>query len=397
MKEFFQSVLESVKNVKSDDYAVVFVGELLKTTIPLEITDLHIEPQKEQLVIKVRKNGVLYSVLNIDKKYQKYILGRIKVLAQLANYEENLPQDGRIAQLDEMQDLNLRVSFLPTIHGGKCVIRFPERQSLIPLVDLGLSDDQIKQLMSCGASKSGMILFSGPGNSGKTTSLYAFLREIHSVFGQQLNIATIEDPVEYDLEEMCQSQVNADRGFTYYLGLKSILRQDPDVIMIGEIRDAETAYASFQAGLSGHLMMATFHSPSVAHTIYRLINLGVDPMVLASTLKVFVKQRLVSFLCPHCRIESNEPSSCAPVKQHFSPRGCKHCMHTGYAGRKPFFQLIEMNTQLINLMIQNVDFAQLQDYLRPQYGKAWNDQICKAIEAGEITLQHGISIMESAE
>lgn len=396
MRELFAPLLEKAASQPRDDYAVHFLQELFEACVEMEITDLHFVPRRDELIVKVRKDGELYPVAFPKKDREELIMGRLKVLAHLPQYERNQVQDGRIRFEYQEKAIDLRVAFLPTLHGEKAAVRFPQKKQLLTVDELGLFAVEKNTLKRWAQTKEGMVIFSGPSSSGKTTSMYAILQHLYQYHGERLNIFTLEDPVEYDMPSLNQCQVKEDKGFSYYEGLKSILRQDPDVIMLGEIRDASTAYAAFQAALSGHFLLATFHGQSPAAVLFRLMNLGIDPLMIASVLKGIVHQRLLRKPCPHCRQQEKVPlewGMARSINIQYTAQGCKKCYYTGIASRLAVFQVVPLEEELKTMFLRKTDYSQLQKHVQEKYLAGWNQKLLNLVEKGEIFLNDALLLL----
>lgn len=309
-------------------------------------SDIHIEPYEKELEVRMRVDGMLHKVLSPPKIIQDALISRVKILANLDIAEKRLPQDGRIRLLIGGQDIDLRVSIIPTIFGERAVLRLlNRRQGLMGLSEMGIDEEDRLLFESLLERTSGIILVTGPTGSGKTTTLYAALMR---VYAEEKNIITIEDPVEYQLKGIGQIQVNPKIGLTFAHGLRSVLRQDPDVIMVGEIRDFETAEIAIQASLTGHLVLSTLHTIDSASAVVRLVDMGVEPYLVASSLCAVVAQRLVRTVCPYCA-EEYPPTA---VEATYFPffvsslrrgKGCVQCRGSGYLGRTGIFEILVIN------------------------------------------------------
>jgi general secretion pathway protein E len=323
-----------------------FVHSVLFRAIRDRSSDIHFEPYEKELAVRNRVDGILYNMVTAPRKWHAPAVSRIKVMAGLDIAERRLPQDGRIRIRMGGKEIDIRVSTVPTSFGERAVLRLLDRANVVMgLSDLGLSARELSLFERFLSRSSGIVLVTGPTGSGKTTTLYAALRRLDS--GTK-NIITIEDPVEYQIRGIGQIQVNPKIHLTFANGLRSILRQDPDIIMVGEIRDAETAEIAIQASLTGHLVLSTLHTNDAASAVTRLVDMGIEPFLVASSLSAVVAQRLVRRLCPACKaayaptpeeargIGLPSPPS-APV---YRPAGCEKCLHTGYSGRIALFEIL---------------------------------------------------------
>jgi general secretion pathway protein E len=353
-----------------DDEAPIIrlVNTLLKRAVKEKASDVHIEPYERDVAVRYRKDGVLHEIIRPPKRYQKAIASRVKIMGQLNIAETRLSQDGRIRIKIAGKDIDIRLSTVPTVHGERIVMRLLDKSAtLLNLEDLGFSPEHLRLMESLIAKSHGIVLVTGPTGSGKTTTLYAALSRINK---PDLNILTAEDPVEYQLQGIGQTPVNAKIGLTFAGALRSFLRQDPDVIMVGEIRDLETAEIAIQASLTGHLVFSTVHTNDAPGSITRLVDMGVQPYLVASSLVGVLAQRLVRVVCPNCRVSyhpgdeelsqvniSNAALREMGVTRIFkaSERGCEHCEGTGYKGRIAIYELMLVDDAVRQLILKNVD------------------------------------------
>ncbi|CAM4222134.1 type II secretion system ATPase GspE [Bordetella tumbae] len=312
-------------------------------------SDMHIEPYETHSVVRYRVDGVLRDVVSPRKALHSALISRIKIMAHLDIAEKRLPQDGRIALRVGGRPIDVRVSTLPTGHGERAVLRLLDKEAgRLQLEKLGMSPSVLAQLDQLIRQPHGIVLVTGPTGSGKTTTLYAALARLDA---STSNILTVEDPIEYDLPGISQTQVNAKIDMTFALALRAILRQDPDVIMIGEIRDLETAQIAVQASLTGHLVLATLHTNDATSAVTRLVDMGVEPFLLASSLLGVLAQRLVRKLCPECRAPETLPDG----KVVYRPVGCEACNHTGYSGRSGIHELFTVDDDVRHLIHEGRD------------------------------------------
>ncbi|HMK48539.1 MAG TPA: type II secretion system ATPase GspE [Thermodesulfovibrionales bacterium] len=339
------------------------LNALLLQAVKERASDIHIEPYEKELDVRLRVDGVLHRVLSPPKIIQDALISRIKIMSNLDIAEKRLPQDGRIRLLLGGRDIDIRVSVIPTTHGERAVLRLLDRkQGLLGLWEVGFGREDEKRLEEYLQRPDGIILVTGPTGSGKTTTLYAALNRVHT---EEKNIITVEDPIEYQLKGIGQVHVNAKIGLTFASGLRSILRQDPDVIMVGEIRDLETAVIAMQASLTGHLVLSTLHTNDAPSAIVRLIDMGIEPFLVASSLSVVLAQRLVRTICPDCR-ESYKPSDVE--KAYFSQlanapsslllfrgRGCEKCGGKGYLGRTGIFEMLVIDNDIRSMISDKTD------------------------------------------
>ncbi len=320
----------------SDDAPVIrMINALLTQSLREGASDIHIEPFEQTSVVRFRIDGALRDVVRPRKAIHASLISRIKIMSQLDIAEKRLPQDGRITLRIGGKPVDVRVSTLPTGHGERAVLRLLDKEAgKLDLSNLGMSPDLLPQFDRMINQPHGIVLVTGPTGSGKTTTLYAALSRLNA---STTNILTVEDPIEYDLQGVGQTQVNARIDMTFAKALRAILRQDPDVIMIGEIRDLETAQIAVQASLTGHLVLATLHTNDSAAAVTRLLDMGIEPFLLSSSLLGVMAQRLVRKLCEHCK---------QPDGQYWKAVGCDKCGHTGYHGRVGVYELLETTDQI---------------------------------------------------
>ncbi len=353
-------LLESSEN---DAPIIKFVNNLLFRAIKDKASDIHIEPYEKEMVVRFRIDGVLYDVSRLQKSLHAGISSRIKLMGELDIAEKRLPQDGRIKIKIAGKDVDLRLSVIPTSHGERLVLRILDKSSVrLDLTDLGFDSETIKTISQLIHKKHGIILVTGPTGSGKTTSLYACITRINSI---DRNIITVEDPVEYDLKGIGQIQANPKIGLTFASGLRAILRQDPDVIMVGEIRDKETAEIAIQASLTGHLVFATIHTNDAPGAVTRLVDMGVEPFLVSSSLLAVLAQRLMRKVCTKCveyyvptKVEMDNlglEENVFKGKKIAKAKGCHECSGTGYKGRMVVHELMILDDELRALIMQKVD------------------------------------------
>ncbi|MBI5905746.1 MAG: type II secretion system ATPase GspE [Deltaproteobacteria bacterium] len=349
--------------LESPDEAPVirFVHSVLFRAIRERSSDIHFEPYEKELVVRNRVDGILYPMVTAPRKWHAPAVSRVKVMAGLDIAERRLPQDGRIRIRLGGREIDIRVSTVPTAFGERAVLRILDRSTfLVGLSDLGLDPADHSALERVLSRSSGILLVTGPTGSGKTTTLYAALRRLDS--GTK-NIITIEDPVEYQIQGIGQIQVNPKIQLTFANGLRSILRQDPDIIMVGEIRDPETAEIAIQASLTGHLVLSTLHTNDSASAVTRLVDMGIEPFLVASSLSAVVAQRLVRRLCPECKVPYRPDAaeiaslglSSAPSGPWYRPAGCGKCLQTGYAGRTGLFEILPADESIRSLILTRSD------------------------------------------
>ncbi|MFH0887188.1 MAG: GspE/PulE family protein [bacterium] len=325
---------------------LTMVNDIIRKAVSSRASDIHFEPRHDQMEVRFRIDGFLSNGTYISKMNQNSIISCIKVMVNMDIAESRLPQDGKAHLKIEGKELDLRVSTIPISHGEKAVIRILEQNTAhLPLEGLGMWERELKIYSSMTERPSGIILLTGPTGSGKTTTLYATLSKLNQ---EIKNITTIEDPVEYQLPGINQIQVNNKSGLNFSKGLRSILRQDPDIIMIGEIRDRETADIAIQAAMTGHLVLSTLHTNDSVSAIPRLMDMGIEPYLIAASLNGVVAQRLVRTLCSQCE-----------------GKGCQRCQHTGYHGRTGIFEIFQVS-QKIREMIGKYDALAIKRYAQEE-------------------------------
>jgi len=353
----------------SDAPIIKLVNHIISQSIKARASDIHIEPYQTSFKVRYRVDGILYDLLTPPKWIQPTLISRIKVMAKMDIAEKRLPQDGRLEIKMGDQEIDVRVSTIPISFGERVVLRLLRKTSaLLNFSDLGLEPEKLNLLENLVRSPSGIILVTGPTGSGKTTTLYAILSSINI---PDINIITIEDPVEYQIQGISQIQVNPKINLTFAQGLRSIVRQDPDVILIGEIRDQETAEIAVQSALTGHLVFSTLHTNDSASAITRLVDIGVEPFLISSTVIAVVAQRLVRILCSDCK-EPYTPDEISlngiGITQNqfknsiiYKAKGCEKCLNTGYKGRIGIFEIMTLGYKLKNLILKTYDSYRIKE------------------------------------
>jgi general secretion pathway protein E/type IV pilus assembly protein PilB len=354
----------------AEDASIIrFVNQVLKDAIELRASDIHLEPFEDELRIRYRIDGVLQEipVPAQIKRFQPAIVSRVKILSHLNIAEKRLPQDGRIKIRLENNEVDIRVSVIPMLHGEAVVMRLLRQNSALRgMGELGLDVHELKSFRRVLGLPHGIVLVTGPTGSGKTSTLYTALHEINDSVRK---IITIEDPIEYQLKGINQIQVSEKAGLTFARGLRSILRHDPDVILVGEIRDQETAQIAVQASLTGHLVFSTLHTNDAPGALTRLVDMGVEPYLVASSLEAVLAQRLVRVLCPHCKQEDKSPQAQALKAQLEFPAGttvfravgCRECRQTGYHGRRAIFEWMDSNNEIRQRILKNCSSDQIRE------------------------------------
>jgi general secretion pathway protein E len=380
----------------TDEAPVIrLLNSILFQAVKERSSDIHIEPYEKELEVRFRIDGLLYSRLAPPKVVQEALVSRVKIMAGLNIAEKRLPQDGRFRVIVAGREVDIRVSIVPTFFGERVVLRLLDQQKgVISLSDLGFSSGDIQTMERLLTRTSGIILVTGPTGSGKTTSLYAALNRIHS---PEKNIITIEDPIEYQLSGIGQIQVNPKIDLTFANGLRSILRQDPDIIMVGEIRDTETAEIAMQASLTGHLVLSTLHTNDAASAVTRLLDMGIEPFMIASTLTAVIAQRLVRVICPYCREEYGAEKGIydldlPPVL--FRGRGCEQCFHLGSLGRVGIYEMLLIDKEICSLILKRAPAGIIKDYALSRGMQTLKQDGLSKAAAGITTLEEVLRVTQ---
>lgn len=361
-----------VTDAEDDDAPIIrYVNAIIFKASSERASDVHIEPFEERLKVRFRIDGVLYDIASEEKNFQAAIISRVKVMAGLNIAEKRLPQDGRIGLKIAGRDVDIRVSTIPTQFGERIVMRLLDKTAtVLDLEQVGIEGENLTAITKLIQKPNGIILVTGPTGSGKTTTLYSCLALINSA---DINILTVEDPIEYQLEGIGQMQVNPKINFTFASGLRAILRQDPDVVMVGEIRDAETAEVAIQASLTGHLVLSTLHTNDAAGAVTRLLDMGIEPFLVSSSLLAVMAQRLVRRLCAKCReaYEMTEEEmremglnpATEPSRRAYRPGSseCSACQNTRYSGRTGIHELLLLDDEIRSLILQRTDSGSIRN------------------------------------
>ena len=350
------SASDDLLDVVNRPPVIRLVNDILFRALQMRASDIHVHPYEAKIQIRYRVDGILYDMLSLNRNVLPLIISRIKVMAGMDIAERRMPQDGRSTVRLGQREVDLRVSTVPTSFGERCVLRILDKSSgVYGLDELGLWPDDLKKLDSLLNRAHGVVFVTGPTGSGKSTSLYAYLNRINSA---EKNVITIEDPIEYQLEGISQIQVASKKGMTFATSLRHVLRQDPDVIMVGEVRDVETARMAIQSSLTGHLVFSTLHTNDAAGAISRLLDLGVEPYLVSSSLIAIVAQRLVRRVCPDCK-KPTQPTAqqlgelgleSAPDAHFFVGEGCERCFKTGYRGRTGIYEVMLISDRIQELI-----------------------------------------------
>ncbi|KGP90922.1 type II secretion system protein E [Pontibacillus chungwhensis BH030062] len=376
-----------------DAPAIRLLNQMLQAGVQMKASDIHIDPQETKVLIRYRVDGVLRTEQGLSKSMQNSLTARVKIMANLNITEVRLPQDGRIKTFIDHTPVDLRISTLPTVYGEKIVIRILNLGSAMgKLSDLDFNKINYKRYLELVNQPSGLVLITGPTGSGKSSTLYASLNHLNT---DDVNIITVEDPVEYQLDKINQVQVNANIGLTFSAGLRSILRQDPNIIMVGEIRDSETAEIAIRASLTGHLVFSTLHTNSAIATIPRLIDMDVEPYLVMSSVSGIVAQRLVRKICRDCKT-AYTPTELEKELFHkrglkvdtiYKGEGCNSCQHTGYRGRMAIQEVLTIDETIRKMMMNNRSMSQIKEY-------AWKKGMIFLVDDGLLKVKQGHTTTE---
>ncbi|MBT1451392.1 type II secretion system ATPase GspE [Glaciecola sp. XM2] len=387
---------EDLLDNEDDAPIIKLINAMLGEAIKEGASDIHIETFENQLIVRFRVDGVLREILRPNRKMSSMLVSRIKVMSKMDIAEKRVPQDGRISLRIGGRAVDVRVSTMPSSHGERVVLRLLDKNNArLDLTDLGMTAHNRKHFSSLIRKPHGIMLVTGPTGSGKSTTLYAGLTEINS---KDRNILTVEDPIEFDLEGIGQTQVNTKVDMTFARGLRAILRQDPDVVMVGEIRDIETAQIAVQASLTGHLVLSTLHTNTAAGAITRLEDMGIEPFLLSSSLLSVLSQRLVRTLCPECKV-GHAPSerereilglTANTEVEIYTPTGCPHCNHTGYRGRTGIHEQLIVDETVREMMHDGRGEQAIEKYIRkttPSIRQDGCDKVVQGITSLEEVLR----------
>lgn len=408
LMRYRRALVSRLSKILAEDTRVApqIFEEILKEALSCHASDIHLEPQDKDVLVRFRVDGVLSEAGRVPKQYYDNILNRIKIQANLRIDEHFAAQDGsiRYADFDNNKNVDLRISLVPTLEGEKVVARLLSQYVQgFALADLGFSEEHQEILIKTSKKPFGMIVVAGPTGSGKTTTLYALLKHINK---PEINVTTIEDPVEYKISGINQIQVNPKTSLTFAQGLKSIVRQDPDIILVGEIRDRETVEIAVNAALTGHLMLSTFHANDAATAIPRLLDMGVEPFLLSSTLELVISQRLVRKICEHCRysykIDSvKKGETIRGIEEYFKNcttwyqgKGCDICSFTGYKGRVAIFESIRATPEMRELMLKRPSTGEIWRLARSQGARSLFEDGVEKVLNGVSTLEELLRVAE---
>lgn len=387
--------LQSLDNPQNSEIGVL-VNHIVLDAIDAKASDIHIEPWEGKLVVRLRMMGVLNELVHLPLELTDKIAGRLKVMANLQSYRNDLPQEGHAPASPDMGGVELRISVFPTVRGEKIVVRiFDPSNRTFDIAHLGLDQQCLSNLVKLLNKPSGLILLTGPTGSGKTTAIYASLYYLVQRSGPSISISTVEDPVEFHLPMISQAQINVIKEFTYPIALRSLMRQDPQVIMIGEIRDPETAAIAVQAGLTGHLVISTIHSGTTAGVFARMINMEIEPFLLASSISGVLGLRLIRKNCPYCTepytpeqtFLAQIPAELLETAYWRKGAGCGHCLNTGFSGRSALTEMMVVDEVIRESVLQKTPTRVLQKVAVQQGMQTLWDNGMRIAAAGDSTLE----------
>lgn len=380
-----------------DDAPIVrLVNKVLQQAITQGASDIHFEGQTNSFLVRYRLDGELHTVKKLDRNLQPTIVARIKVMGEMDVAESRIPQDGRIQVRLGQKSVDVRVSTMPTMNGEKAVLRILDRsKTILSLPDLGMENQDLTIFRQAIAQPHGIVLVTGPTGSGKTTTLYAGLSELVS---DERNIMTVEDPVEYHLPGVNQVQVNRAAGVSFAGAIRAFLRQDPDIILVGEVRDKETGSTAVQAALTGHLVLTTLHTNDAATAVSRLLEMGIEPFLLASSMALVMGQRLVRLVCPHCAQEMDISDAVIAqagvnnVTRHQKGAGCEKCQYTGFKGRRGIFEMMPVDEGMRSLIMERAASDRIKHYAKEHGQRTMMEHGLELVARGLTTLDEVIRV-----
>ncbi|MGE4485797.1 MAG: GspE/PulE family protein [Oscillospiraceae bacterium] len=379
------------------------VNSIIERAVTESASDIHLEPHENELRVRMRIDGLMRNILTVPRNLQSSVISRLKIMGSMDISERKIPQDGRANIRAKNKNIDLRISTLPTIYGEKIVIRLLDKDSnLLDKGRIGLVGDDLEKYMSLISNHSGVVLIVGPTGSGKSSTMYTMIKELNT---EQVNLITLEDPVEYDISGVNQVQINEKTGMTFANGLRAILRQDPDIIAVGEIRDGETAEIAMRAAMTGHLVLSTMHTNDAISTIDRLMDIGVEPYLIAGAVKGVISQRLVRKACTYCRAEY-EPADQdlayigierTPEMHFYHGTGCPHCFHTGYRGRTGVFEVLFMTRDLRSAISARATREEYEKVMRQGNFNSLADNCRRLVLEGVTTVEEAHRTITSSD
>ncbi len=392
---------QTVDNAANEAPTIRFVNSVIERAISERASDIHLEPQEGEMVVRMRIDGALRRVFTVPSNLQATVISRLKIMGGMNISERKIPQDGRAMYSAKGKDIDLRINSMPTVHGEKMVLRLLDKSAgSVSRQSIGLEGEDLEKYEALLKNTSGVILIVGPTGSGKSTTMCAMLRQLCS---EETNIMTLEDPVEYDIPGVNQCQINEKTGMTFAAGLRAILRQDPDIISVGEIRDGETAQIAVRAAITGHLVLSTLHTNDAVSVIDRLEDIGVEPYLISSALRGVISQRLVRKICPHCKkaykphAEELEmlgmPEDSDAV--FYRGEGCQECFHTGTRGRRAVFEILTLNSHLRRMVSNKADSETVKETALREGFVTMKENCRRLVLRGEISAAEAAKAINS--
>ena len=394
-------MVQTADNAANEAPTIRFVNSVIERAIAERASDIHLEPQEGEMVVRMRIDGALRRVFTVPSNLQATVISRLKIMGSMNISERKIPQDGRAMYSAKGKDIDLRINSMPTVHGEKMVLRLLDKSAgSVSRQSIGLEGEDLEKYEALLKNTSGVILIVGPTGSGKSTTMCAMLRQLCS---EETNIMTLEDPVEYDIPGVNQCQINEKTGMTFAAGLRAILRQDPDIISVGEIRDGETAQIAVRAAITGHLVLSTLHTNDAVSVIDRLEDIGVEPYLISSALRGVISQRLVRKICPHCKkaykphAEELEmlgiPEDSDAV--FYRGEGCQECFHTGTRGRRAVFEILTLNSHLRRMVSNKADSETLKETALREGFVTMKENCRRLVLRGEISAAEAAKAINS--
>ena len=392
---------QTVDNAANEAPTIRFVNSVIERAIAERASDIHLEPQEGEMVVRMRIDGALRRVFTVPSNLQATVISRLKIMGGMNISERKIPQDGRAMYSAKGKDIDLRINSMPTVHGEKMVLRLLDKSAgSVSRQSIGLEGEDLEKYEALLKNTSGVILIVGPTGSGKSTTMCAMLRQLCS---EETNIMTLEDPVEYDIPGVNQCQINEKTGMTFAAGLRAILRQDPDIISVGEIRDGETAQIAVRAAITGHLVLSTLHTNDAVSVIDRLEDIGVEPYLISSALRGVISQRLVRKVCPHCKkaykphaeelemLDMPEDSDAV----FYRGEGCQECFHTGTRGRRAVFEILTLNSHLRRMVSNKADSETVKETALREGFVTMKENCRRLVLRGEISAAEAAKAINS--
>lgn len=380
---------------------VRLVNSIIERAAVERASDIHLEPRSEAMIVRMRIDGLLRNILTVPTELQASVISRLKIMGGMDISERRVPQDGRANVRMKGHDIDLRLSTLPTIYGEKVAIRLLDRSAqLLDAHAIGLEGENLEKYNALIQNAAGMVLIVGPTGSGKSSTMYTMIRSLNA---EEVNLVTLEDPVEYDIDGVNQVQINEKQGLTFAGGLRSVLRQDPDIIAVGEIRDGETAEIAMRSAITGHLVLSTIHTNDAISALDRLVDIGVEPYIIAEALNGIISQRLVRRVCPECREEYDaspeelERLGLDPHEKHkfYRGRGCAHCYHTGYRGRTAAFEILMLDRRMKRSIAEGHHRAKLMENIDASRYATLRQAVTKLVLDGVTTVDEAVRVINS--